>query len=92
VPASPDPADVFTAAYDTAINHISSRSRFGWIWALFELTGDKTRAPMQVVDAYLKPIIAAAVARKHALGVDGRPKGEPETLLDELLNLTSGER
>ncbi|KAJ7907101.1 cytochrome P450 [Mycena leptocephala] len=89
VPASPDPADVFTAAYDTAINHISSRSRFGWIWALFELTGDKTRAPMQVVDAYLKPIIAAAVARKHALGVDGRPKGEPETLLDELLNLTS---
>ncbi|KAJ6525954.1 cytochrome P450 monooxygenase pc-3 [Mycena capillaripes] len=86
--ASPDPADVFTEAYTTAMNHISSRSRFGWIWALFELTGDATRPQMRVVDAYLEPIIAAAVARKGVLGANGAPKGEPETLLDELLNLT----
>jgi hypothetical protein len=32
-PTSPDPVDVFTAAYDTAINHLSSRSRFDWVWA-----------------------------------------------------------
>ncbi|KAJ6562294.1 cytochrome P450 monooxygenase pc-3 [Mycena capillaripes] len=87
--ASPDPADVFTAAYTAAMNHISSRSRFGWIWALFELTGDATRPQMRIVDAYLEPIIATAVARKSALGASGALKGEPETLLDELLNLTS---
>ncbi|KAF7366339.1 hypothetical protein MSAN_00890300 [Mycena sanguinolenta] len=88
-PASPDPADVFTKAYSTAINHISSRSRFGWIWPFFEITGDATHSQMRVVDAYLEPIITAAVARKNALAVEGAPKGEPETLLDELLNLTS---
>ncbi|KAJ6469140.1 cytochrome P450 [Mycena vitilis] len=87
--ASRDPADIFTEAYTTAITHISSRSRFGWIWVLLELSGDATRAPMRVVDAYLEPIIAAAVARKEALKAEGAAKGEPETLLDELLNLTS---
>ncbi|KAJ7179786.1 cytochrome P450 monooxygenase pc-1 [Mycena filopes] len=87
-PSSPDPADVFTEAYNAAITLISSRSRFGWIWPLFELTGDATRKPMRVVDAYLEPIIAAAVARRDVLTVDGAPKGDPETLLDELLNLT----
>ncbi|KAJ7666659.1 cytochrome P450 [Mycena polygramma] len=86
---SRDPADIFTDAYTTAITHLSSRSRFGWIWALLEITGDVTRAPMRVVDAYLEPIIVAAVARKDALKAEGAPKGEPETLLDELLNLTS---
>ncbi|KAF8217518.1 cytochrome P450 monooxygenase pc-1 [Mycena galopus ATCC 62051] len=88
-PASPDSADVFTKAYSTAITNISSRSRFGWIWPLFEITGDATHEQMRVVDAYLEPIIAAAVARKSALAVEGAPKADPETLLDELLNLTS---
>ncbi|KAJ7230851.1 cytochrome P450 monooxygenase pc-3 [Mycena haematopus] len=88
-PASPSPADVFTAAYSTAINHIASRSRFGWIWPFFELTSDATQPQMRVVDAYLEPIITAAVARKTTLAVEGAPKNEPETLLDELLNLTS---
>ncbi|KAJ6481905.1 cytochrome P450 monooxygenase pc-1 [Mycena sanguinolenta] len=88
-PASRDPADVFTEAYSTAINHISSRSRFGWIWPFFEIAGDTTHSQMRIVDAYLEPIITAAVARKDALSVEGAPKGEPETLLDELLNLTS---
>ncbi|KAJ7022794.1 cytochrome P450 [Mycena alexandri] len=87
-PPSPHPADVFTEAYNAAITHLSSRSRFGWIWPLFELTGDATDAPMRIVDEYLEPIIAAAVARKDVAAADGATKGEPETLLDELLNLT----
>ncbi|KAJ7841875.1 cytochrome P450 monooxygenase pc-1 [Mycena olivaceomarginata] len=81
-PASPDGADVFTAAYSTAINHVASRSRFG-------SRAMQHPKQMRVVDAYLEPIIAEAVARKSALEVNGMPKGEPETLLDELLNLTS---
>ncbi|KAJ6489423.1 cytochrome P450 monooxygenase pc-1 [Mycena vulgaris] len=85
-PASPAHSDVFTAAYSNAITHISSRSRFGWIWPLLELSGDATRAPMRVVDAYLEPIIAAAV-RKGAAGKE--KDAAPETLLDELLNLIS---
>ncbi|KAJ7220716.1 cytochrome P450, partial [Mycena pura] len=89
--ASSNRGDIFTEAYTTAITHISSLSRFGWIWVFLELTGDATRAPMRVVDPYLEPIIAAAVARKEALKAERAPKGEPETLLDdELLNLTSG--
>ncbi|KAF7342272.1 hypothetical protein MVEN_01815300 [Mycena venus] len=84
---APDRADVFTSAYNTAINAISSRSRFGWIWPLFEMRQDATRGPMAVVDEYLEPIIAEGVKRKNVLGVDGGKKEEPETLLDELLNL-----
>ncbi|KAJ7146987.1 cytochrome P450, partial [Mycena epipterygia] len=77
VPA-PAHLDVFASAYSAAVSHLSSRARFGWIWPLFELTGDKTAAPMRVG------------------AEDGREAGrkefkdsEPETLLDELLNLTS---
>ncbi|KAJ7473472.1 cytochrome P450 monooxygenase pc-1 [Mycena latifolia] len=89
VPCSAPPStahsDVFSAAYSAAIHHISSRSRFGWVWPLLELAGDATRAPMRVVDAYLDPIMRAAVRRGRA----PVKAAEPETLLDELLNLTS---
>ncbi|KAJ7732480.1 cytochrome P450 monooxygenase pc-1 [Mycena maculata] len=93
---APPPADVFTAAYAACITRISSRSRFGWVWPLFEMRRDATRTSMEVVDAYLAPIIAQAVARKEAgrgrakeKAKAGGRKEEPETLLDELLNLTS---
>ncbi|KAJ7692945.1 cytochrome P450 [Mycena rosella] len=84
--APPARSDVFSAAYTAAIEHISSRSRIGWIWPLLELGGDATHTSMRIVDDYLTPIVRAAVDR----GAAGNLKGaEPETLLDELLNLTS---
>ncbi|KAJ7435029.1 cytochrome P450 monooxygenase pc-1 [Mycena galericulata] len=98
VELSPPAADVFTSAYATCITHVSSRLRFDWIWPLFEMRRDATKEPMQIVDAYLAPIMKKAVARKEAAAAvhenDGRKRSkvkaeEVETLLDELLNLTS---
>ncbi|KAJ7429778.1 hypothetical protein B0H11DRAFT_2369150 [Mycena galericulata] len=71
----------------------ASRLRFNSIWPLFEMRRDATKEPMQIVDAYLAPIMKKAAAAVHEN--EGR-KGskvkaeEVETLLDELLNLTSG--
>ncbi|KAF7318193.1 hypothetical protein HMN09_00327600 [Mycena chlorophos] len=91
-PAGPsaNPNDAFTCAYNRAIEQTSSRTRWGGLWPLFELVRDETREPMRVVDAYIEPIIAAAVKRKeNAVHLTGPEKFESETLLDELLNQTS---
>ena len=70
----------------------------GWIWPLLEVFGDKTAESMKVVNAYIEPIIKEAVEKKRLaapLKVDKRKEdevGDDETLLDHLVNLTSGER
>ncbi|KAF7323743.1 hypothetical protein MKEN_00595300 [Mycena kentingensis (nom. inval.)] len=85
-------SDIFTEAFGRAIERISSRIRWGGVWPLLEMTGDATEEPMRIVDAFIGPIVEAAVKRKEAYAaalLDGEKKEEAETLLDELLNLTS---
>ncbi|KAJ7458072.1 hypothetical protein FB451DRAFT_1508412 [Mycena latifolia] len=61
---------------------LTPRSRVGWVWPLLELTGDATRVPMRVVDAYLAQIMRAKVRR----GPASVKAAEPETLLARILN------
>ncbi|KAJ7254379.1 cytochrome P450 [Mycena haematopus] len=89
-------ATEFSAAFNESMLHVASRVRFGYAWPLLELWHDKTVAPMEIVSAYIDPIIHDAVQKKalaKSLGtsVDNTDEKDKEgaTLLDELLNVTS---
>ena len=89
-------ATAFSAAFNESMLHISNRARIGWAWPFVEMWADKTKEPMKIVSAYIDPIIHEAVEKKK-LATALRDKVEKddeivegETLLDELLNVTSG--
>ena len=68
------------------------------LWPLWEMRADKARPHMRVVDAYLRPILEEALAKK-ARREGGEKRGpeeaeeieDGETLLDHLVKYTSGE-
>ncbi|KAG6852513.1 hypothetical protein C0991_011297 [Blastosporella zonata] len=96
-------ANQFAAAFSEDQEAISSRARFGWIWPLAEIFEeifeDKTKKPMAIVRAYLDPIIQDAMAKKAAADTSGSEEKAAEaahveeggTLIDDLVNLSSGE-
>jgi hypothetical protein len=81
-------ANTFIAAFGKCLIHIAKRERLGWTWPLFEIFKDSTAESMKVVNDYMNPIIHAAVERKRS--GSQLVAGNAETLLDELLNSTSG--
>ncbi|KAJ7198963.1 cytochrome P450 monooxygenase pc-1, partial [Mycena pura] len=88
-------ANKFIEAFNESMQIIAEREHIGSIWPLWEMRCDKTKAPMQVVNAFLEPVIQAAVEKREekAKAVGGAEKaGEAETLLEELLNSTSAGR
>ncbi|KAJ6586571.1 cytochrome P450 [Mycena sp. CBHHK59/15] len=79
-----------TNALSPRTRRAHTATRYGWIWPLFELRRDATAAPMEVVSAYLDPIIREAVEKRRvASSLTEAGAKEGVTLLDELLNLTS---
>ncbi|KAF8143747.1 cytochrome P450 [Mycena galopus ATCC 62051] len=88
-------ATAFSAAFNESMLHIVSRVRIGFVWPILEMFTDKTVAPMQIVNAYIDPIIHDAVEKKKSaksLGANMETTDEKDkegTLLDELLNVTS---
>ncbi|KAJ3569110.1 hypothetical protein NP233_g5265 [Leucocoprinus birnbaumii] len=84
-------ANDFSAAFLDAQFVISQRERFGPIWPLFELFADKTRQPMKVVNAFIEPIIATAIAKKNSVQHEKEKVSEEGagTLLDHLVEVTS---
>ncbi|KAJ7923482.1 cytochrome P450 monooxygenase pc-1 [Mycena leptocephala] len=74
----------FTDAFSDAMVCISQREVLGRIWPLFEIFGDKTAEPMRAISEYLDPVIHAAMERSAS------PGREELSLLDDLLNTTSG--
>ena len=84
----------FAHAFLQAQITISERERKGIVWPLYELFHTKTDKPMQIVNAYLEPIIKEAVEKqknapitndKLSTGLD-----DDETVLDHLVKFTSG--
>ncbi|KAJ6626539.1 cytochrome P450 [Mycena sp. CBHHK59/15] len=72
---------------------------FGASWPLLEFWSDRIKGPMGVIRAFLDPILADAVAKKRASGVEkvmdvneattkDREVEEGETLVEHLLNYT----
>ena len=90
-----DAANDFARAFLQAQEAISVRERSGWVWPFMEILKDKTSEPMKVVNAYIEPIIKEALEKKR--NMPAREKGEISggtddgTLLDHLVQLTSGE-
>jgi len=103
--AASHPANRFAYAFDQLQRILALRNRRGNLWALWELTKDQTTEHMVVIDQFVDPIVEAAVQRrKEALKEAGledteeeKGKGgfrevrENESLLDYLVNYTSGE-
>lgn len=88
-------ANEFATAFAQAQEVIASRERYGWIWPLTEMFEDKTKKPMEIVRAYLDPIIQDAIAKNNATlkknlkETESRVE-EGETLIDHLVNISSG--
>ena len=88
--AKGDAADQFAHAFLSAQEAISIRERSGWVWPLFEITADKSYQPMQVVNAYIEPIVREALRKKQQASPQekGVVDSDDGTLLDHLVNVT----
>jgi len=89
-------ADAFAKAFAEAQEVCSTRERMGWIWPLSEIWENKTEKPMELVNAYLEPIVKAALEKKRRSRDEKSQVQEEEdrddgTLLDHLVGKTSGE-
>jgi len=89
-------ADAFAKAFAEAQEVCSTRERMGWIWPLSEMWENKTEKPMELVNAYLEPIVKAALEKKKRSRDEKEQAQEEEdrddgTLLDHLVGKTSGE-
>lgn len=87
-------AERFGQAFGEAQWAIAKRGSFGALWPLGEITKDATEEPMQVVRAFIEPILADALSKHQRGGAqaasDEEKLGEAETLLDYLVKHTQG--
>ncbi|KAG5653247.1 hypothetical protein H0H81_001504 [Sphagnurus paluster] len=85
-------ANDFARAFLEAQEIIASRERFGWIWPLTEIMGDKTKEPMKIVNDYLDPIIQEAITKNKVKPISDEKKEveDGETLIDHLVRQSSG--
>lgn len=96
--AQDHPANKFSRAFDEAQRLTALRARRGVNWPLAEFWKDKVREQMVVIDGFITPILAAAVKRKQESDANGlsekvvgdREVKDGESLLDHLINYTSG--
>ncbi|KAF8838574.1 cytochrome P450 [Paxillus ammoniavirescens] len=83
-------AQDFAAAFTVAQQRMVRRSVIGQTWPLFELLEDRTRKPMEVVDAFLIPILKDAIEKHKVLQgfQETAEESEDGTLLDHLIQQT----
>nr|GAT50104.1 cytochrome P450 [Mycena chlorophos] len=91
--ASPqaEAANLFLKAFGDSMHVVAQRDYLGDIWPLWEILEDKTRKPMEVVSAFIEPIVQAAIAKqreRERAGAKEGEEGEAQTLLEELLRST----
>jgi hypothetical protein len=93
-----DDSASFAAAFGRAQEMLIYRLGLDKFWAWAELFWDRTKADMEVIDAYVTPILRQKVAEKSLQAksacADGNEKLEEEgdTLLDHLVQHTDGKR
>ncbi|KAK1219856.1 hypothetical protein PQX77_017433 [Marasmius sp. AFHP31] len=90
--AADNTVETFVHAYTKALEVAALRQYLGHtIWPFLEIFENKTEAPMKIVNAFVEPIVAKALAKQKAAGGVMQSKetiGEDETLLDHLVCLT----
>ncbi|KZV77483.1 cytochrome P450 [Peniophora sp. CONT] len=88
------PANVFTRAFTQVQSEAAMRVRYGPFWPFFELSGDRTRKHMEVIDAFVEPIISNALDQAKAEKSQGADAAVDEgdsnagTLLGHLVRMT----
>lgn len=84
-------AEDFAQAFAQAQSIISRRPLKGWIWPLFEIFKDDTKAPMQIVNSFIDPIVKEAISKKQSTEASGEKNvgADDETLLDHLVQMTT---
>lgn len=91
---NPKIAGDFARAFANAQYIVSRRLRRNWLWPLFELFGDDTVEPMNIVNAYIEPILKDAVKKaKTALPTGEKSNlesSDEDTLLHHLVRYTTG--
>ena len=92
VPQADDATQAFSRAFARAQQRINERLSIGQNWPLTEIFSDHTAQQMKVVNTFLDPILADAVAKHRANDkLDTSEFADDETLVDHLVKLTSGE-
>ena len=84
-----DDANSFASPFLEAQETISLRERLGWAWPLVEFWKDRAKTPMEVVNAYIEPIVHTALEKKRSGALDEKDR-ESETLLESLVRDTQG--
>ncbi|KAH7929020.1 cytochrome P450 [Leucogyrophana mollusca] len=86
-------AEAFARAFAGAQYAISQRFRMGPMWPLFEISKDNTKEHMEVVNAYIEPILQNAINKQKARpSTDDASLQETldeDTLLDYLVRRTT---
>ncbi|KAI5117814.1 hypothetical protein M0805_004944 [Coniferiporia weirii] len=90
-------SEQFVDAFALAQKVVSERTQKAMAWPLWEIWRDKTREPMQIVRAYVDPILEEVIRKNReekatlvspTIG-DKDDVTEDETLLDHLVKLTN---
>ena len=90
------PANILAHAFSQVQSAAAKRVRYGGLWPFFELSGDKTKEDMKIIDAFIEPIISDAVEK--AKSRDGQlaeartdeDERSADTLLSHLVRMTAG--
>ena len=83
----------FAEAFSEVQDGLAFRLRVGWTWAFKEIWKGRTDDHMEVVDAYLQPILQEAVKKNRSPAAKPEKSSEDddeETLLDHLVKQTQG--
>lgn len=89
------PSTKFVRAFQQGQELIAARSRTGLYWRLLNPWVDTVKPLRRMIEEYINPILAEAIARKKTHVVSSGPSDEKvvqegETLLDHLVQYTEG--
>ncbi|KAI5115359.1 hypothetical protein M0805_009652 [Coniferiporia weirii] len=90
VPEGRGSTEEFANAFAQAQVVVIERAQKAMVWPQWEIWRDKSREPMEVVRAYLDPILDEAIRNNREKKASPVPNNteEGETLLDQLVKLT----
>lgn len=86
-----DYAVKFSNAFADAQLASAKRIQLGSLWPLFEFWKDSTLGYMDVINAFIDPILREAIEKKAVINrSDKKEIDDGDTLLDHLINYTDG--
>ncbi|KZV93250.1 cytochrome P450 monooxygenase pc-3 [Exidia glandulosa HHB12029] len=86
-------SDDFVQAFEDAKRVVATRLRLGGFWPLAEMFRNPSQKPMEIIDAYIDPILQVALEKKRLLKGSPTPtEKDASTLLDHLVEYTEDQK